>query len=176
MRNKLTQERIKEVINYCPDTGIFTWLKPKQNCKVGDVAGCINGHGYMRVTIDSEYCISSRLAFLYMEGYWPENEVDHINHKKDDNRWCNLRHVSRQCNAKNRILSSKSVSGVTGVAFAKDRKKWKAYISVNKRQQSLGYYKTLKNAVEARLEAEKKYNYPDCNSSSTAFLYLKGIE
>ena len=82
----LTQERLKELLHYCPDTGIFTWIKPKQTTRVGDECGFINDPGYRGIGIDSRPYKSHRLAFLYMLGRLPNKQVDHINQVKSDNR------------------------------------------------------------------------------------------
>ena len=115
----------------------------------------------------------SRLAFLYMEGYFPENDVDHINRISTDNRWNNLREVSPQCNSRNCNLSKKNKSKVTGVLWIKRDKKWLADIKINYKKIYIGYFKKKKDAVKARWEAEIKNNWPNCNSNSSAYLWLK---
>ena len=120
----LTQERLKELLDYNPDTGVFTRRVSVQGCKAGDIAGCLNGKGYRRISVDSKVYVASRLAFLYMGGYLPEYDVDHINRIRDDNKWSNLRHVSRQCNMRNGSRRSTNTSGITGVCWCKQYKKW----------------------------------------------------
>ena len=86
MRNQLTQERLKELLHYDPETGYFTWkISPNNAVKVGSVAGT-SMNNYIRIIIDHKAYLAHRLAFLYMEGYFPEHEVDHINRIRDDNR------------------------------------------------------------------------------------------
>ena len=108
-----------------------------------------------------------------MEGYFPEHDIDHINRDRSDNRWCNLRHVSRQCNSRNCGVRTDNTSGVTGVSYYTNRRKWTASVHVLGKHIGLGYFNKKKEAVIARWEAEKKYNFPECDSSSSAFLFLK---
>ena len=171
---KLTQERVKELFYYNPKTGTFTRrIYCCSNAKVGDVAGSRSPLGYILINVDYKLYGASRLAFLYMEGYFPEHQVDHINRIRDDNRWENLRHVTSQCNIRNSSVRGDNTSGVTGVCWHKGNKKWASYIMVNEKRKSLGYFKILKEAVQARWEAEVKYDFPNCNTTSSAYLYLQ---
>jgi len=108
-----------------------------------------------------------------MEGYIPENQVDHVNRIRDDNRWCNLRHVSRSCNMRNASISIANTSGVTGVTWHKNANKWVAHIRALDSTKHLGIFESFVEAVKARWDAEVKYGYPNCNSTSSAFEYLK---
>jgi len=176
MKQKLTQERLKEILNYNSDTGIFTWRYYRQGIKRNRVAGSIDnakGNGYRRIKTNETSYTCSRLAFLYMEGYFPEHEVDHINRIRHDDRWCNLRHVTKQCNMRNCSVSKNNNSSITGVIWYKDRSKWGAQIRHNYKNSHLGFYEEKKDAARARWEAEKEYGWPECNTTSSAFLYLK---
>lgn len=82
---------------------------------------------------------------------------DHINHDTLDNRRCNLRNITSSQNNMNKKKQKSNTSGIVGVNFHKGNKKWRAFINVNKKQKSLGYYKLKCMAVKARLEAEDKY-------------------
>lgn len=93
MKNKLTQKRLKKLLYYNPDTGIFTWKINSRRSLKDAPAGNLHPSGYIRIGIDSKEYRAHRLAFLYMEGYIPENDVDHINRVRDDNRWKNLREL-----------------------------------------------------------------------------------
>lgn len=107
-----------------------------------------------------------------MDGYLPENDVDHINRIRNDNRWGNLRHVSRQCNNRNVGLRKCNKTGVTGVNSAYNGL-WKSDICVNRHHIGLGLFSDFNYAVKARWDAEVKYDFPACNSTSPAYLYLK---
>jgi len=171
---KISQNRLKKLLHYNPDTGIFTRIKSSAPCvNIGDVAGCINVSGYVSISVNGKEYYAHRLAFLYMEGYFPENDVDHINRNSSDNRWINLRHVSRSCNNINSKMDKRNTTGVTGVYWHKQCKRWEAKIGVNKNKINLGRYKNFISAVKSRWNAEKEYNFPNCNSSSSAYLFLR---
>jgi len=168
----LTQSRLKEILNYDPETGLFIREKTRGNSVKGAIAGCFNKcDGYKYICVDGVSYNASRLAFLWMEGYFPEHEIDHRNRIKDDNRWCNLRHVTHFCNSRNCKKSKNNKSGIVGVSWDK-RKKWCSQIMVNGRHIHLGLFTTIREAVKARWEAEVKYGYPNCNTTSSAYQYL----
>jgi len=172
----LDQKTLKDIIHYDPDTGIFTW---KSSCigrkgKDGRAGNKCRTNGYRFITVNNKHYSEGRLAWLYMEGYWPEHQIDHINRIRDDNRWCNLRHVTVSCNVKNRAVASNSTSGVTGVYFNKNANKWQAYIrSDSKKSRYLGIFENKDHAVKARWESEVRYGFKNCQTTSSAYLYLK---
>lgn len=171
---KLTYKRLKELLHYNPITGIFTWRV--NICGKGGRtkrAGSKCGVGYRSIFIDKKRYSESRLAWFYMHGYLPEHDVDHINRNKADNRWINLRGVSRKCNIRNRGVSKANTSKVTGVYFNKNANKWQAYIKNDYRSIYLGIFENKDDAVKARWQAEVSYNFHNCQTTSPAYLYLK---
>ena len=175
MNKDLIQKRLKELLDYNSETGIFTWkVNHGIKIKAGSTAGTCSPNCHITIGIDNKLYFAHRLAFLYMEGYFPENMVDHINRVKDDNRWENLRHASKQCNARNCAIRNTNKSGVTGVYWNKQNKKWISQITINKEGIYLGCFDGLRDAAQARWVAEVKYNFPNCNTTSSAFTYLEG--
>lgn len=174
-RDQITQERLKELLVYNPETGIFTnRITRSHNAKKGDIAGYIdNSNGYEYICVDNVKYRSNRLAWLYIEGYFPENDVDHKNRIKTDNRWKNLRHLSRSCNSKNICASKRNKSGVVGVCWIKRIKSWQVQIAVDGKTTHFGYYKDFVKAVRTRYNLEIKYGYTSCNNESSAYNYLK---
>ena len=85
--------------------------------------------------------------------------VDHVNKCKTDNRKCNLRLVTPQESARNMPIRNNNKFGVTGVCVGRGGKNYRAYITVNKKRADLGTYKTLNEAINARLRAEQKYHF-----------------
>jgi hypothetical protein len=125
------------------------------------------------IWIDGEKHLANRLSWLYIHGYLPENDIDHIDRDPSNNRINNLREVSRQCNIRNTGNPINNTYGVKGVSWHKRRNKWIAQIVINKKQKHLGCYKNFNDAVIARYKAEKELNWSGCDSSSPAYQYLK---
>lgn len=169
---RLTQDRLKEILDYDPVTGIFTWNTSRKKCTKGKQAGCIRPDGYRTIKVDGIACFASRLAWLFMEGYSPENQMDHINRIRADERWVNLRHVSSQCNNRNSSNPKNNTSGVAGVSWFNVSNSWRSRIGIDKKSMHLGLFKTLREAVQARWKAEVEHDWPGCNSHTDAYCYL----
>lgn len=171
---KLTQEKLKELLDYDHETGVFTWKISRGTAKKGKIAGRIDKiNGYIDIVIDRKLYKSHRLVFLYIDGYLPENVVDHINRNKTDNRRNNLREVSQTCNTRNKSLMKNNKSGITGIGWHKRDKKWWSQIMVFGKQIHLGYFDNIVDAAKSRWNAEVKYGFPNCNTTSSAYNYLK---
>lgn len=146
----ITQSELKEVLEYNPDTGVFTWKKTVgRRAKLGSVAGTKMNTGYVRITIKQKMYTAHRLAYLYMTGNFPENFIDHINHIKDNNRWSNLRDATNSQNLANQVKPKTNTSGYKGVYWNKVHKKWCAEIGYMKKKMHLGLYTTPQEAAEA---------------------------
>lgn len=172
--DSLTQKRLKELLHYDPKTGIFTRkVKTTNNVNIGDETGYLSYFGYLITAVDNISYPNHRLAWLYMYGYFPENDIDHINKIKTDNRICNLREVSRQCNSRNCGNSNTNTSGVKGVSWCKLKNKWAVYIWIKNKKRALGYYKNFTNAVCARLAGEQCLGWGGCDSNSPAYKYVQ---
>jgi hypothetical protein len=171
---KLTQKRLKELLHYNPETGIFIWKINRQGNKVkGNEAGWIDKDGYKIIRIDYKNYRTHRLAWFYKKGYFPENEIDHINRIKTDNRWKNLREISRQCNSRNSGNYITNTSGIKGVYWDTNHDKWIAQLWLNNKLKRLGGYKNFDNAVCARLAAEQCLNWGGCDNNSPAYNYVQ---
>lgn len=156
----LLQEELKEQLHYDPDTGVFTRLvTTAAKGKAGDVAGWIEKSGYVRISVKNKLYRAHRLACLYMTGKFPENQMDHINHVRHDNRWVNLRKVTNTENQKNQKISPNNTSGVTGVYWQKKLGKWEGKIRVNGKQKHLGVSRDKFEIICARKSAENKQGY-----------------
>ena len=152
----ITQDELKDILHYNPDSGDFTWLVGHSSVGAGDVAGHRHTHGYMSIEIGEERWRAHRLAFFYMEGYCPEF-VDHINGIKDDNRWSNLRPATHAQNMRNRRSQKGSSSKFLGVSKHTASGKWQAYIRVNGKNTNLGYFKKEEDAAKAYDAAASKH-------------------
>ena len=156
----LTQERLKELFHYDKDSGVFYRKTAVSNTKVGDIAGNIQKKtGYVRISVDNVRYRAHRLVFLYMTGKLPNFEIDHINHNTSDNRWCNLREVSSKDNKKNKSKYRSNSSGVVGVNWHKQNRKWTASISVDGQSVYLGSFNSFHEAVNVRKNSEVLYGF-----------------
>jgi hypothetical protein len=169
---ELTAEIARKLIAYDPDTGVLTWLprerewfKTDRSWKgwnvqfSGKQAGYAGTKGYIYVCILEKPYRAHRVAWLLMTGSWPENEIDHINHDRADNRFVNLRDVPHLDNHRNMSIRVASASGVTGVYWHKTFRKWHAYIKVNGRGLHLGSFSEKHDAISARKAAEIEHSY-----------------
>jgi len=174
-QESLTQTKLKESLKYDPDTGLLRRKKRRGKLKIGEPAGTVRTDRYVLIHIEGEKYYAHRLAWLYVYGYLPENEIDHINRNAADNRLCNLREVSRQCNAKNYGNRKDNTSGIKGVSWNKKERRWTPCIELDGKQHHLGSYKDFDNAVCARLAAEQRLNWSGCDSDSPAYQYVKTV-
>lgn len=153
---ELTKNEVTALLNYDPETGVFTRIKSNSNAhKAGEPAGCVRpGSGYVYIKIGSRPYPAHRLAFVIMTGRWPENEVDHINGDRADNRWINLRPATRSQNMRNKATYKTSTSGTTGVHFHVRTRRWQARIQINGKRIALGSFDNQEDAVQERRRAE----------------------
>jgi len=155
----ITQEELKELLHYSPETGLFTWLVDKGSARQGCVAGHNDkSNGYIDIQINTRKYKAHRLAVFYIEGYWPD-EVDHENHIRHDNRWLNLRKTNRAGNSKNLSISPRNKSGVIGVSIDRRLNKFRSTISVRGKNVTLGNFKDFFEACCSRKSAEHKYDF-----------------
>jgi hypothetical protein len=127
----LTIERLKALIIYSPEAGVFRWLITDRKRLAGALAGTITCLGYRVIMIDYKAHRSNRLAYFYMTGNWPEKDIDidYIDHNKLNNRWNNLRPASKAQNSANRKVASHSLSGIKGIFWGAHQKRWLAQVS-----------------------------------------------
>lgn len=161
MKRKLTQQYLKQLLEYDPDTGIFRWRKAGRGIvRPERIAGHKNVFGYVIIGIDRETYPAHRLAWVYMNGEWPSN-LDHINGNKVDNRIANLRQATKRQNAANVGRRVDNTSGFKGVSFIKrlkgTRNPWLATMAVNGKSTYLGYFETKEAAAEAYMKAAKEH-------------------
>jgi hypothetical protein len=177
MKSKLTQERLKEVLHYDPETGDFTWKVTNGGwIKAGEIAGSIHHSGYRVIMIDGKSYQAHRLSVLYMEGFMPELTVDHIWRDRADNRYKGLREASRQCQTRNCGIRKDNTSGVKGVFFDNIKGKFTSQITVNRKHKHLGYFDSLLDAAYTRYAAEQCLDWQDCDINSSAKQFIDKME
>lgn len=153
----ITAERLREVLHYDPETGVFTCRINRRRARTGDIAGTLTKKGYVQIAIDGSLYLGHRLAWLYMTGEWPELDCDHEDTNKSNNRWSNLREATPTQNNANCRTRSHNVSGLKGVRYDKRRSRWWACLTANKKFVWLGYHPTPEAAHAAYVTAAKDY-------------------
>jgi|LakMenE01Jun11ns_1017448.scaffolds.fasta_scaffold9941576_4 hypothetical protein len=143
---------IRQNFKYSPSTGFITKVK------TGNL-GWLEEQGYRVFDWKGESIKAHRLIFLLMLGYIPEGQVDHINHDRADNRWINLRVVSKATNSRNLSKYANNSSGTTGISWHKKQQKWVARIMVNNKAVQLGSFESKEEAIAVRQAAVVKYNF-----------------
>ena len=106
---------IRAKLNYDPITGLVSRVIPT-NRKTRHKSG-----EYVRITLNYRNFRAHTLAFILMNGHFPEREIDHINRVRDDNRWCNLREVDHQTNMLNKGSYKNNKTGAKGVTYIKGK-------------------------------------------------------
>lgn len=158
MSTLITQERLREVLSYDPDIGIFKWLiRPNHRpFPPGHIAGTLSCRdGYLRIGIDNKIYLAHRLAWLYMTGKWPTHLLDHRDGYKSNNAFSNLREATKSQNGQNqRKANSQSSSGLIGACRYGDR--WVSGIKTNGKRKHIGVYDTAQEAHEAYIAAKRK--------------------
>ena len=156
-KRALSASRLREVLNYDPETGIFVWIVNKgTRAKAGNVAGSPTSKGYIEIQIDGKEYLAHRLAFLWMKGAFPIQQVDHENGIHDDNCWLNIRKASNGENQQNIKIRCDNKSGFLGVSRNKDTGRWVAQITANGEKIYLGLFDTPEAAHAAYLAAKAK--------------------
>jgi len=157
----LTVARLRELVSYDARTGHLTALadsicgKGRIIRAAGETLGRLNGDGYSLVTILGHEYRAHRIVWLYVNGSWPDGQIDHINGIRVDNRIANLRLADQTLNSENlRLARSDNRSGFLGVF--PNKKRWSAQIGVDGKQIHLGTFDTPELAHQAYVAAKRK--------------------
>lgn len=153
----LTQDQLKEHLNYDPVTGLFTRkIASSNNVKIGEVAG-YKSDGYIKIQVLGIRRMAHCFAWLYMTGNWPTTEIDHENGKTDDNRWKNLRPATHSFNQQNLKHAKKtSTTGLLGVN--RMGRRYQAAIRIDGKKRFFGTFDTPEEAHQAYLKAKRKFH------------------
>jgi hypothetical protein len=154
--DKLTAQRLREVVSYDTSTGVFTRLaRTAQRHQVGDRADLPCAGGYRRIAVDSIKVQAHRAAWLYVHGEFPSGQIDHINGDRADNRLANLRDVAPGVNSQNQRKARKdNGSGFLGVT--PHQGKWRPRVQLNGKPHYAGMYDTPEEAHAAYVALKRK--------------------
>lgn len=153
MTSLITVQRLRELLTYDPETGVFTWRVQRSQCRAGQPAGTLT-YGYLHIRVEGRIYSAHRLAWLYVTGDWPRAFVDHINRDRSDNRWTNLREANKSQNNANSDVRESSRTRIKGVQTTK-RGRYRSKIKVNGRQHYLGTFDSEHEASQAYAEAAR---------------------
>jgi hypothetical protein len=150
--------RLKFLLDYDPDTGVFTWSNPTSaRVRKGGVAGTISRtNGYRYIRLDRRNFPASALAWAYVTGEFPDLIVDHINRNQADDRWENLRLADPTQSNANRAVQKCNQTGLKGAQIEKRTGRFTAKIKSHGRSTHLGTFDTADEAHRAYLVAAKE--------------------
>ena len=142
-----TPEELRELLDYDTESGVFTRkVQTSPKALVGDVAGGLNNGGYRQIRVKGVQYMAHRLAWYYIYGVDPKEQIDHINGLTDDNRIDNLREATHAENMRNQGKQVSNTSGYKGVCWNKEKKKFQAQCWANGKNHNLGLYPTPEEA------------------------------
>jgi len=140
LHTDLTAERLRELLDYDPETGAFHWLVPPRGSNGSHVeAGWERKDGYRSITVDKSKFLAHRLAWLYMTGACPTDTIDHKDGNPRNNRWANLRAASRSQNMANQRTRASNMTQLKGVSFSARDKRWFGRLVADGQLHSSGY-------------------------------------
>lgn len=149
--SELSHQKLLEYLIYYPLLGLWEWRNPSiMNKRPRTTVGTISVYGYRIITINGTKYRSGRLAWFYMTGEWPTQEIDHDDRDKINDKWDNLRDLFRSENALNRDLQSNNTTGVRGVYWSEERQKWVVQVKKDGINYSGGRFDSLSEAIVVR--------------------------
>lgn len=159
----ITGDLLRELLDYDQETGAFVWKKRKESTSdyhgcvkrwndkhVGKVATHSMTNGYSGISIYDKKYYAHRLAWLYVMGKWPENQIDHKDLNKTNNRWSNLRDATGAQNSYNQPLRKDNTTGYKGVYYCRRDDLY----TVKLGNEVIGYFKNKDAAINARIKAQ----------------------
>lgn len=146
----LTQKELKQWLQYSPLVGTFEWIKKGRRVQLLSLAGAVDRKsGYITIGLRGKTYRAHHLAWLYMTGELPTMDIDHKDGDKTNNAFSNLRLATKSQNCWNSKNFCTSSSGIKGVLYDKNAKKWRAVLSIYNKKVHIGLFKTKEEAEEA---------------------------
>jgi hypothetical protein len=151
----ISHQELLRLVSYDPETGILTRkVRTSNRVQIGDIVGSLGGNGYFIARIGGHLGYVHQFVWLYVNGFWPEHDIDHRDLDKTNNRISNLRRATESQNSGNILPHSDSKSGIKGVHPKRD--KWCAQIMCQGKRVTLGSFSTKEEAAAAYLEASTR--------------------
>ena len=151
----LTAERLREVLDYDPETGVFVRKVAKRGCRAGSVAGSVMKIGYVEIGVNGERHLAHRLAWFWVHGVLPNGYIDHIDGDKANNRIANLRDVDQTVNMQNLKTARRDNTSCGLLGVCPNRKRWAAQIIVKGVTYHLGTFDTPEQAHQVYIGAKR---------------------
>lgn len=159
MRHVLTLDELHGVLDYDPDTGIFSWKIQQSNAiKAGAKAGTLKPNGRVYISLFGDAYLAHRLAWFYVKGDWPKGTIRQRDGDLSSARFENLYEASITEVNVGRRLGKNNTSGRVGVTYNKRRKKWRVQIKRDWQTINLGYFDSFEEGCAARASAEEKFS------------------
>jgi hypothetical protein len=145
-------------MRYEPHSGLFVWIDSASNvAKNGSIAGTVREDGYLQIKVLGVVVLAHRLAWFYVNGSWPEKNIDHANGNRADNRIANLRDLAQRGNVEN-VAGARCTSKTGLLGVSRYGARFRATIKINYRQKALGYFDTAEQAHAAYLAAKREHH------------------
>lgn len=146
----ITAEELRATLDYDRETGSFKWKRRTSNrMRVGDIAGSMMPHGYIKIRVCGESHYAQRLAWLYITGEWPQGEMDHKDGNRSNNTFVNLRDSAHRQNCINRPAKG---------ASQQKNGRWRAQLGINSKQLYLGTFASENEAHSAYMRAVEEHH------------------
>ncbi len=154
----VSQDRLKQLLDYSPETGVFTYKVRRGKFDAGHIAGTVCDDLRVDIVVDGRLYRAHRLAWLYVTGKWPEFEIDHRDTNPSNNSWANLRDVTSTVNKQNkrRAQSGKKYSELLGAQWCKQSQKWKSSIRVDGKIRHIGFFASEQEAHEGYVKVKRE--------------------
>lgn len=161
-RTLIAVERLRQEFTYDAASGVIRSLSGRAK---GRIEGAKSPNGYLKLRLDGVNLYAHRVAWALVHGSWPENDIDHINGERDDNRLSNLRALKRHENLQNMRKRRPGRSGVRGITWDKQTQTWRAQLSAQGKRINIGRFRDKEMAEQAYLEA-KRLHHPFSEEAS----------
>lgn len=157
MAAPIVEARLREALDYDPETGLFKWKIHIASRVPGDAAGNPT-HGYIEIGLDGVSYRAHHLAWFFVYGQLPDDCIDHRDGNRSNNAIGNLRQADKAQNAQNRwtATNGKRSCDLLGVTWHKQAGKWKAQIKVDGCNKGLGLFDSAEDAHIAYLHAKRE--------------------